>query len=711
MSEPTFAGLGLPDTLLSTITRLGYEKPSPIQAQAIPVLLEGRDLIGQAQTGTGKTAAFALPILATINPEHSQPQALILAPTRELAMQVADALTTYSENVGNCRVLAVYGGQSMRDQLQALRQGVQIVVGTPGRLLDHLERKSLDLSALKWVVLDEADEMLRMGFIDDVEAILGHTGGVQQTALFSATMPPRIKQIAERYLKDPQQIVIPAATRTNASIEQRVLAVRQRDKAAAVVRLLASEDCDATIIFTRTRESTVELADFLTGFGHAATAINGDLSQAQREQTIALLKQGKIDVLVATDVAARGLDVERISHVINYDLPMESDTYVHRIGRTGRAGRSGKAILLADPRDRRQIGFIERATRQPLLPMELPTDDELRALSEQRFRLKLADHLHSGDSSRWQPLLNELCQEMDVGTDVIAAGLIGLLAQQQGVARKLPAVHAVSDERAPRERKPREQVETHGGPMVSYRIAVGRAHRAQVGDIVGAIANEAGLNSGQIGRIQLYETFSTVDLPGDLPANLIQQLKAVRVRNQPLEIEPFDEGDAMFREMRQQRSERQHSPRDRDDRGNNRRGDAGAPRGQQRGSRGDFRPARSDARPDGREHQQRAPREAYGDRPRGDRFEKRDDQRRFDNRGPRDGYAPRRDGDKFASRGDKPAPRRHVAQPYDAQFRDQQQREFQLREQREAKKARPEQGEHDGGEKRAPRHRIALKRG
>ncbi len=703
MSELTFAGLGLPETLLSTITRLGYEKPSPIQAQAIPALLEGRDLIGQAQTGTGKTAAFALPILATINPEHSQPQALILAPTRELAMQVADALTTYSENVGNCRVLAVYGGQSMRDQLQALRQGVQIVVGTPGRLLDHLERKSLDLSALKWVVLDEADEMLRMGFIDDVEAILGHTGGVQQTALFSATMPPRIKQIAERYLKDPQQIVIPAATRTNASIEQRVLAVRQRDKAAAVVRLLASEDCDATIIFTRTRESTVELADFLSGFGHAATAINGDMNQAQREQTIALLKQGKIDVLVATDVAARGLDVERISHVINFDLPMESDTYVHRIGRTGRAGRSGKAILLADPRDRSKIGFIERATRQPLLPMELPSDEELRALAEQRFRLKLADHLHSGDSTRWQPLLDSLCQEMDLGADVIAAGLIGLLAQQQGVARKLPSVNEVSAERAPRERKPREEGATFSGTMQSYRIAVGRAHRAQVGDIVGAIANEAGLNSGQIGRIQLYETFSTVDLPNDLPANIIQQLKAVRVRNQALEIEPFDEGDAMVREMRPPR----RAPRDRDD------ARPGPRQERPRGDRPDQRAPRFEQRPDSR-----APRRD-NDRP----AARSDD---ADNRGNRidSHHEPRygnrtdsRPDNRYAPRTDKPAARRGDARPSDARgdFRKPEGRSF---DQPYAKKPRVERtsrddggsSPRDGGDKGAPRHRIALKR-
>jgi ATP-dependent RNA helicase DeaD len=617
--ELTFAGLGLPETLLATITRLGYEKPSPIQAQAIPALLAGRDLIGQAQTGTGKTAAFALPILATIDPSQSSPQALILAPTRELAMQVADALTTYSENVGNARVLAVYGGQSMRDQLQALRRGVQIVVGTPGRLLDHLERKSLDLGALKWVVLDEADEMLRMGFIDDVEAILGHTGGKQQTALFSATMPPRIKQIAERYLKEPEQIVIPATTRTNAAIDQRVVWVRQREKPAAVARLLAGEECDATIIFTRTRESTVELADFLIGFGHAATAINGDMNQGQREQTIALLKQGKIDVLVATDVAARGLDVERISHVINFDLPFDPDTYVHRIGRTGRAGRSGKATLLADPRDRRQIRNIEIATRQPLEVMSLPSDDELRALREQRFRLTLADHLHSGDNSRWAELLQSLCQEMDQSTEVVATGLIALLAQQHGVARKLPSVNVAAspEERGPR-RERAERTERHEGPMQSYRINVGRAHRAQVGDIVGAIANETGLGNGQIGRIQLYEAFSTVDLPQGVPAAILQQLKSVRVRNQPLEIEPFDEASAMLGEMRPPR----RAPRDDyAPKGRPPRNDTGKPRA----ARGDFSPRRE---------------AKSGDAPHRER-----DNRGFDQREPK-----RRGRDEFAAR-------------------------------------------------------------
>ncbi|MDX9874245.1 MAG: DEAD/DEAH box helicase [Spongiibacteraceae bacterium] len=556
----TFAGLGLPELLLQTVTELGYEKPSPIQARAIPPLLSGSDLIGQAQTGTGKTAAFALPMLANIDPEQRKPQALVLAPTRELAMQVAEAFTRYSANMPNCKVLAVYGGQGMRDQLRELSRGVQIVVGTPGRLLDHLERKSLDLSALKWVVLDEADEMLRMGFIDDVEAILGHTGGTQQTALFSATMPPRIKQIAERYLREPQHVVIPAATRTNAAITQQVVWVRGREKPIATARLLAVENCDATIIFARTREATTELAEVLSGYGHATAAINGDLNQAQREQTISLLKQGKIDVLVATDVAARGLDVERISHVINYDMPHDFDTYVHRIGRTGRAGRNGKAILLADPRERRQIRMLEQATRQPLQELTLPTDDELDAARLERFRLSLADHLPTGAVERWQPLLNTLCEELDQPPAVIAAGLVGLLAQQQGLTRKLPNISPVnmSAERPRRERdpsRPRRELPADVA-LERYRLAVGRTHQVRVGDIVGAIANEAGIDSQHIGRIQLHDDFTLVDLPAGMPGDVFEHLRGVRVRGRPLELRRWHDEPGDHRPRRERSEQR-----------------------------------------------------------------------------------------------------------------------------------------------------------
>ncbi len=555
MSEPTFTGLGLPETLLSTLTSLGYQKPSPIQSQAIPLLLSGRDLIGQAQTGTGKTAAFALPILAQLDTSSTQPQALILTPTRELAMQVAEALQRYSENLGRCRVLAVYGGQSMRDQLQELRRGVQIVVGTPGRLLDHLNRKSLDLSALRWVVMDEADEMLRMGFIDDVEAILTHTGGTQQTALFSATMPPRVKNIADRYLRDPERIVIPAATATVSSIAQHVVWARQREKPLAVARLLAAEDFDAAIIFARTREATSEIAEYLTNAGYAAQAINGDMNQSQREQTIALLKAGKIDILVATDVAARGLDVERISLVINYDLAHDPDTYVHRIGRTGRAGRSGRAVLLADPRDRRAIRGLEQFTRQPLQNLELPSDDEIKQRRNARFRQTLAEKLGHADAASWHNAVEELSNELGLTLNELAAGMLALLADQQGLNAKLPAAPApvafernertergARSERAGGERPRRERTERSERPdvpMDRYRVAVGRMHDVRVSDLVGAIANEAGVDSAHIGRIQLFDDYSTVDLPQGMPKDIFQHLKNVRVRGHIMNIAPF----------------------------------------------------------------------------------------------------------------------------------------------------------------------------
>ena len=559
MSEPTdFTGLGLPETLLSTLTSLGYQKPSPIQSQAIPPLLAGRDLIGQAQTGTGKTAAFALPILSKLDNTSTKPQALILAPTRELAMQVAEAFQRYSENIGRCKVLAVYGGQSMRDQLQELKRSVQIVVGTPGRLLDHLNRKSLDLSALRWVVMDEADEMLRMGFIDDVEAILAHASGNQQTALFSATMPPRIKNIADRYLRDPERIAIPAATATVSSILQHVVWARQRDKPLAVVRLLAAEDFDAAIIFTRTREATTEIAEHLSNCGYATQAINGDMNQSQREQTIAQLKAGKIDILVATDVAARGLDVERISLVINYDLAHEPDTYVHRIGRTGRAGRSGRAVLLADPRDRRAVRGLEQFTRQPLLALELPTDDEIKQRRNNRFRQTLAEKLGHADAASWHDAVDELRSELGITITELASGMLALLAEQQGLNAKLPAAPAPipvdRSERSQSERGARHERSVSSGdrprrerpdvPMDRYRLAVGRTQDIRVSDIVGAIANEAGINSAQIGRIQLFDDYSTVDLPQGMPKDIFQQLKNVRLRGHIMNLTPFAGGDS-----------------------------------------------------------------------------------------------------------------------------------------------------------------------
>ena len=370
-----FVDLGLSAPVMASVTEVGYESPSPIQAATIPALLEGKDVLGQAQTGTGKTAAFALPILSRLKLDQKKPQALVLAPTRELAIQVAEAFQRYANKIPGFVVLPIYGGQGYAPQLTALKRGVHVVVGTPGRVIDHLDRGTLDLSELTTLVLDEADEMLRMGFIDDVEAVLKKTPPTRQVALFSATMPPVIRRIAQTYLRDPQEVTITAKTTTATNIRQRYWFVSGMHKLDALTRILEAEPFEAMIIFARTKLGTEELAQKLQARGLAAAAINGDVQQQQRERTIQQLKDGKLDILVATDVAARGLDVERISHVLNYDIPYDTESYVHRIGRTGRAGRSGDAILFVTPRERHLLRAIERATRQPITQMQLPSID------------------------------------------------------------------------------------------------------------------------------------------------------------------------------------------------------------------------------------------------------------------------------------------------------------------------------------------------
>ncbi|HJV75981.1 MAG TPA: DEAD/DEAH box helicase, partial [Noviherbaspirillum sp.] len=408
MSEtlpPLFSDLKLNESLLRVLNELGYESPSPIQAATIPLLLEGRDVLGQAQTGTGKTAAFALPILASLDIKPSAPQALVLAPTRELAIQVAEAFQRYATYIPGFHVLPIYGGQSYGPQLSALRRGVHVVVGTPGRVIDHLEKNSLDLSQLKTLVLDEADEMLRMGFIDDVETILQKTPESRQTALFSATMPSAIKRIAQTYLRRPAEVTIAAKTGTADNIRQRYWLVSGMHKLDALTRILEAETFDGMIIFARTKLGTEELASKLQARGFSAAAINGDIVQQQRERTIQMLKDGKIDILVATDVAARGLDVERISHVINYDVPYDPESYTHRIGRTGRAGRSGEAILFITPRERNLLKVIERATRQPVSPLELPTIQAVNDVRIARFKDQITDTLAAGDLEVFQSLI------------------------------------------------------------------------------------------------------------------------------------------------------------------------------------------------------------------------------------------------------------------------------------------------------------------
>ncbi|MFD1043553.1 DEAD/DEAH box helicase, partial [Pseudoxanthomonas kaohsiungensis] len=443
-AAPRFGDLGLPEPLLAALSDVGYESPSPIQAATIPALLAGRDVLGTAQTGTGKTAAFALPVLAKLDMSRPRPQALVLAPTRELAIQVAEAFQRYATRIPGFHVLPIYGGQGYGPQLQALRRGVQVVVGTPGRVIDHLNRGTLDLSELQCLVLDEADEMLRMGFIDDVEAVLQKTPPNRQVALFSATMPPPIRRIAQTYLKDPAEVTIAAKTTTSANIRQRYWFVTGMHKLDALTRILEAEPFDAMIVFARTKAATEELAEKLQARGVAAGAINGDIQQQQRERTIQQLKDGKLDVLVATDVAARGLDVERISHVLNYDIPYDTESYVHRIGRTGRAGRSGEAILFVTPREKGMLRAIERATRQPIEEMRLPSVAAVNDRRVARFFEKISGVLESGGLEDYRELVDRYAGEHDVAASEIAAALAKLL--QGGT----PLLLEARDERAPR---------------------------------------------------------------------------------------------------------------------------------------------------------------------------------------------------------------------------------------------------------------------
>jgi ATP-dependent RNA helicase DeaD len=567
-----FSDLNLSAPLLRVLKELGYESPSPIQAATIPLLLDNRDLLGQAQTGTGKTAAFALPILARINIKLTAPQALVLAPTRELAIQVAEAFQRYAAHIPGFHVLPIYGGQSYGPQLSALRRGVHVVVGTPGRVIDHLEKSSLDLSQLKTLVLDEADEMLRMGFIDDVETILQKTPESRQTALFSATLPAAIKRIAQTYLRKPAEVTIASKTGTADNIRQRYWLVSGMHKLDALTRILEAEPFDGMIIFSRTKLGTEELAGKLQARGFSAAAINGDIVQQQRERTIQQLKDGTIDILVATDVAARGLDVERISHVINYDVPHDPESYTHRIGRTGRAGRSGEAILFITPRERSLLKAIERATRQPVSPLELPTVQAVNDVRISRFKDQISETLAAGGLDVFQSLIEDYEREQNVPAIEIAAALaklargdVPLLLEKakrapqpepgswqdakpaptaRGAARAEDGTRPdrfarhEGKEEAPRAAFAKKATSDRGSDvgMQSFRIEVGSAHGVKPGNIVGAIANEAGLDSKYIGRIEIFDSYSTLDLPSSLPPELLAHLKTVWVAGQQLRI-------------------------------------------------------------------------------------------------------------------------------------------------------------------------------
>ena len=546
-----FSDLGLPDSLLQALREVGYETPSPIQAATIPPLLAGHDMIGQAQTGTGKTAAFALPALARLEATASKPQVLVLAPTRELAIQVAEAFQKYAHHIPGFHVLPIYGGQSYQPQLAALKRGVHVVVGTPGRVIDHLERGSLDLSQLRMLVLDEADEMLRMGFIDDVEAVLKKTPPTRQVALFSATMPAQIKRIAQTYLKDPVEVAIKAQTTTAENIRQRFWMVSGVNKLDALTRIMEAEPFDAMIIFARTKLGTDELAEKLAARGFNAAAINGDVEQKLRERTIQRLKDGQIDVLVATDVAARGLDVDRISHVLNYDIPYDTESYVHRIGRTGRAGRKGEAILFVAPRERGMLGAIERATRQKIEQMNLPSVDAVNERRVAKFLGKIGDALASDDLSVFRDLVERYEREQNVPAVEIAAALAQLVQGKTPLLLAKPAVPERAFEvrerterpvREPRERTPRDP-NAPDLPMKTYRIEVGHRHGVQPGNIVGAIANEADLEARYIGRIDIRDDFTLVDLPDGMPPELLQHMQKVRVASRPLQMRLADDAD------------------------------------------------------------------------------------------------------------------------------------------------------------------------
>ncbi|MCL1051107.1 DEAD/DEAH box helicase [Shewanella abyssi] len=569
-NEKTFRELGLSEPLLRALDELGYEKPTPIQAASIDPLMAGKDILGQAQTGTGKTGAFALPLLNNVDPKIHAPQILVLAPTRELAVQVAEAFASYAKFTPGLHVLPIYGGQSIQQQLTALRRGPQIIVGTPGRVMDHMRRGTLKLDSLKAMVLDEADEMLKMGFIDDIEWILEHTPKQRQLALFSATMPEQIKRVANKYLTDPVHVKIATTTTTVETIEQRFVQVSQHNKLEALVRVLEVEKTEGIIIFVRTRNSCVELAEKLEARGYASSPLHGDMNQQARERAVDQLKRGKLDIIIATDVAARGLDVERIGHVVNYDIPYDTEAYVHRIGRTGRAGRTGMAILFVTHREMRMLRTIERATNSRISPMDVPSPETVTERRLSRLGEQISEVIAKDSLDFMKGAVAKLCQELEVDTDILAAALLQQVQKDRPL--QLPSIHERQrdsrddrnsrdrndrnsrdrNDRAPRERGDRPRRESRPTPssigladslkdnpdvkMCRYIIDVGRENGVGVGNIVGAVANEANIDSRYIGQIQLFDHVTAIDLPDGMPKDVLEHLRKVRVCGRPLNI-------------------------------------------------------------------------------------------------------------------------------------------------------------------------------
>ncbi|WP_038907031.1 DEAD/DEAH family ATP-dependent RNA helicase [Dickeya oryzae] len=568
--ETSFASLGLSAPILNALSEMGYEKPSPIQAECIPHLLNGRDVLGMAQTGSGKTAAFSLPLLNNIKADLKAPQLLVLAPTRELAVQVAEACNEFSKHMQGVNVVALYGGQRYDVQLRALRQGPQVVVGTPGRLLDHLKRGTLDLSNLSGLVLDEADEMLRMGFIEDVENIMAQIPAEHQTALFSATMPEAIRRITRRFMNDPQEVRIQSSVTTRPDISQSYWTVSGMRKNEALIRFLEAEDFDAAIIFVRTKNATLEVAEALERSGYNSAALNGDMNQALREQTLERLKDGRLDILIATDVAARGLDVDRISLVVNYDIPMDSESYVHRIGRTGRAGRAGRALLFVENRERRLLRNIERIMKLTIPEVELPNAELLGQRRLAKFAAKVQQQLESSDLDMYRALLGKLQPQEELDIETLAAALLKmaqgerpLILPPDPVVERRPRREfrdrderferrGERNDRAPRgDDRPARRERRDVGEMDLYRIEVGRDDGVEVRHIVGAIANEGDISSRYIGNIKLFASHSTIELPKGMPGDLLSHFTRTRILNKPMNMQLM--GDAQPHERRERR--------------------------------------------------------------------------------------------------------------------------------------------------------------
>jgi len=615
MSESTptgFASLGLPFAILRTLEELGYEEPSPIQASSIPTLLEGRDVLGMAQTGTGKTAAFSLPILARTQPELSSPQVLVLAPTRELAQQVAEAVKTYSKYLPGINVSAIYGGTDYGSQLRELKRGPQWVVGTPGRVMDHLRRGTLNLADIKAVVLDEADEMLRMGFIDDVNWILEQAPKQRQVALFSATMPKEIQAVAEKHLNDPVQVKIKAKTTTNDKIRQRYWFVGGAHKNDALLRICEVEDFDAMMVFVRTKQATEEVADYMLANGFKCAPLNGDIPQQLREKAVEKLKAGKLDILVATDVAARGLDVERISHVINYDIPQDTESYVHRIGRTGRAGREGEAIVFVRGREKRMLRDIEKATRQSIEEMPLPTAKDVNAKRKERFQAQILDAVHSEKNRVFRDIIEQLLVENPVDTPDLAAALAKLvqgnkpLFLDENADARMMERRERDDrrddrrerddrrgERAPRSKAmPEEQAKALKGQpdvdMQRYMVGVGYNDGLRPGNLVGAIANEAELESKFIGHIEILENFSVIDLPNGMPPATMAILRKAKVCGRSLELKEYRTADIPKSDGRKRPERNDRGPK-KPHRGKGAPGGKGGERSERRGDKPGFK--------------------------------------------------------------------------------------------------------------------------